>query len=207
MLQLLALGLHEGPHPYDGRCVSPGQCTPPPAKYSKVIAGPQPGQQWNINGGFCGAFSTQHAALAFGAWVSQDLVRKANRNSAPPHTMHGDSTEGYEVMPTNVADTAKNLKLTYDEWDYTQPSPQAPAYKAWLKKQLDQKLNQNLMSSWDALFGEADKFPFYGECPPFVSFLRNNVDNPPYEIVSDSKKLKDMLTEELEDYALSLIHI
>ena len=136
MLHLLTLGLHEGPHPYDGRCVSPGQCTPPPAKYSKVIAGPQPGQQWNINGGFCGAFSTQHAALAFGAWVSQDLVRKANRNSAPPHTMHGDSTEGYEVMPTNVADTAKNLKLTYDEWDYTQPSPQAPAYKAWLKKHL-----------------------------------------------------------------------
>ena len=74
--------------------------------------------------------------------------------------------------------------------------------KAWLKKQLDQKLNQNLMSSWDALFGEADKFPFYGECPPFVSFLRNNVDNPPYEIVSDSKKLKDMLTEKLEDYAM-----
>ena len=56
MLHLLTLGLHEGPHPYDGRCVSPGQCTPPPAKYSKVIAGPQPGQQWNINGGFCGDF-------------------------------------------------------------------------------------------------------------------------------------------------------
>jgi dynein heavy chain len=74
--------------------------------------------------------------------------------------------------------------------------------KAWLKKQLDQKLNQNLMSGWDALFGEADKFPFYGECPPFVSFLRSNAEHPPYEIVTDTKKLKDMLTEKLEDYAM-----
>ena len=87
-------------------------------------------------GGYSRAATSQHAALAFGAWVSQDLVRKANRNSAPPHTMHGDSTEGYEEMPTTVADTAKNLKLTYDEWDYTSPTPQAPEYKRWLKRQL-----------------------------------------------------------------------
>lgn len=50
--------------------------------------------------------------------------------------MHGDVTVGWEVMPSNVAFTAKNLKLTYDEWDYTQPSPQSTAFKAWLKKQL-----------------------------------------------------------------------
>ena len=68
-------------------CVEPGSCTPPASDYSRVIDGPKPGQQWNINGGFCGAWSIQQSAKAFGAWVSQDLVRKANRNSAPPHTM------------------------------------------------------------------------------------------------------------------------
>ena len=62
------------------QCVSPGICTPPATTFSRVITGPVPGQQWNIAGGFCGAFSLQHAALAFGAWVSQDLVRKANRD-------------------------------------------------------------------------------------------------------------------------------
>ena len=117
-------------------CVPPGICTPPPARYSRIVGGIEPGQQWNSDGGFCGAFSVQHAALGFGAWISQDLVRKANRFSPGPHNMHGNPTEGYEVMPSNVVDTAGGLKLAYEEWDYTQPRPQATAYKAWLKKHL-----------------------------------------------------------------------
>ena len=59
-------------------CVAPGTCTPPAAEHARVIVGPKPGLQWNINGGFCGAFSVQQCALAHGAWISQDLVRKAN---------------------------------------------------------------------------------------------------------------------------------
>ena len=139
MLSFLSFvpSMHELHDPPDfGSCVSPGQCTPPDTKYSRVIAGPQPGQQWNINGGFCGAFSMQHAALAFGAWISQDLVRKANKDSAGPHNMHGDSTLGYEVVPVNVADTATGLKLAFDEWDYTSAKPQAAAFKVWLKSHL-----------------------------------------------------------------------
>lgn len=134
-------GLHEwhsssNVSPDAHRCVPPGQCTPPSTAYAKVINGPVPGQQWNINGGFCGAFSTQHAALGVGAWVSQDLVRKANRLQPGPHFMHGDKNLGFEVMPSNVAATARGLRLAYDEWDYTQPSPQAPAFKRWLKAHL-----------------------------------------------------------------------
>jgi hypothetical protein len=117
-------------------CVAPGTCTPPATKYARVITGPQPGQQWNIAGGFCGAFSLQHAALAHGAWISQDLVRKANRDQPGPHHMHGDTTVGFEVMPSNVAYTAAALKLRFDEWDFTAPAPQAPAYLRWLKKHL-----------------------------------------------------------------------
>eukprot|EP00729_Bicosta_minor_P021658 gene21658-23824_t len=50
-------------------CVSPGRCVPPGTQYSR---------QWNIAGGFCGALSVQAGALAQGAWISEDLVRKAN---------------------------------------------------------------------------------------------------------------------------------
>ena len=68
--------------------------------------------------------------------------------------------------------------------------------KAWLQSQLDAKLTNILSSSWSTLFE-----PFDGECPPFVSFMRQ-VDNPPYEAVLDRQKLKEFLTEKLEDYAL-----
>jgi hypothetical protein len=121
-----------------GGCVAPGICVEPSTTYKRVLTGPKPGQQWNINGGFCGAFSTQQNAMAHGAWISQDLVRKANRDGSGPHDMHGDSSEGYEVMPSNVAYTAQQLKLTYDEFDYTQAKPQANAYKKWLKGHLVQ---------------------------------------------------------------------
>jgi hypothetical protein len=120
-----------------GPCVAPGTCTPPPASFSRVILDPSlAGVQWETSGGFCGAFSIQHASLPFGAWLSQDLVRRANRDQPGPHHMHGDPTVGYEVMPSNVAYTATALRLSFDEFDYTQPSPQAAAYKAWVKKHL-----------------------------------------------------------------------
>lgn len=120
-----------------GPCVAPGTCTPPATSYSRIVAGPAPGIQWETSGGFCGAFSVQHAALGFGAWISQDLVRKANRDQTGiEHNMHGDTTVGFEVMPINVAYTAAHLKLKFVEWDYTLPAPQAPAYKRWLKSHL-----------------------------------------------------------------------
>jgi len=120
-----------------GPCVAPGTCTPPSSLYSRVILDPSlAGVQWETAGGFCGAFSVQHTALAFGAWISQDVVRRSNRDQPGPHHMHGDPTVGYEVMPSNVAYTAAALRLNFVEWDYTQPSPQAPAFKAWLKTHL-----------------------------------------------------------------------
>ena len=70
------------------------------------------------------------------------------------------------------------------------------ADRQWLQTQLDAKLTNVLGSSWSTLFE-----PFDGECPPFVSFMRA-VDAPPYEAVTDRKKLKELLTEKLEDYAL-----
>lgn len=40
------------------------------------------------------------------------------------------------------------------------------------------------------------------QVPPFVNFLRPNMDVPPYEPVRDLAALKDMITEKQEDYAL-----
>ena len=116
-------------------CVKPGVCTPPAAaKYSAVAVGPSPSLQWDMSGGFCGAFSVQQSALAVGAYISQDLVRKANIDQPGPHHMHGNPNPlncsadplgcGWEVMPSNVKYTADNLRLTSDEFDYSQPSPQ-----------------------------------------------------------------------------------
>jgi len=50
--------------------------------------------------------------------------------------MHGDANNGYEVIPINIAFTAKHLKLRFDEWDYNSTKPQAAAYKVWLKRHL-----------------------------------------------------------------------
>ena len=115
----------------------------------------------NTEGGFCGAFSLQHAALAVGAYVSQDLVRKANRDQPGEHNMHGDTTVGFEVMPSNIAYTAKALKFTYNEWDYMQPAPQAPAFKRWLKAQLV----QGYAIAWFPICKGDSHSPYPGSAP------------------------------------------
>lgn len=135
-----ATALHE--HQFNasttGGCIAPGICSEPSTQYKRVMVGPKPGQQWNIDGGFCGAFSTQQSAMAHGAWISQDLVRKANKDDSGNHDMHGDTRHGYELLPSNAGYTAQQLKLSYDEFDYTQAQPQAAAYKKWLKGHLVQ---------------------------------------------------------------------
>ena len=108
--------------------------------------------QWNINGGFCGAFSLQTLMMVHGAWVSEDLVRKANigarcfgHGNGPNSTVcmskdDGDCISsppnGCEVGPENYAATCKGLRLDCDVWDYTRATPQTAAYKSWLKAHL-----------------------------------------------------------------------
>ncbi|GIM07381.1 hypothetical protein Vretimale_11536 [Volvox reticuliferus] len=75
------------------------------------------------------------------------------------------------------------------------------ADKDWLARQLDEKLGTMFSTSFPTLF-EAQ-----GETiPPFVTFMRQNVDPPVYEMVRDMVALKDLLTEKLEDYALEPGH-
>lgn len=127
-LSLLAGSANAGP---SGPCIAPGRCTPFPAKYTKVLP-LEPRQQWKGDGGFCGAQSIQSSALAFGAWISQDIIRY----ETPKGEGHGNATQGYEVLPSNVAAAARNLHLAAEQWDYNQPKPQVSGFKRWMKKHL-----------------------------------------------------------------------
>lgn len=105
----------------------------PPHKFKKVL--PVAGRfQWDESGGFCGSLSIQTMALTYGAWISQDVVRKANRGGLC--FGHTDEHQGCEVGPENYGLTARNLKLKYDEWDFAQHMPQAPEFKKWIKAHL-----------------------------------------------------------------------
>jgi hypothetical protein len=72
-----------------------------------------------------------------------------------------------------------------------------PADRAWLHKQLEDRLSSMFSTSW------RDLFELYGgECPPFVNFLRPGMDPPPYEPAADMPALKQFLSEKLEDYGM-----
>jgi hypothetical protein len=132
-------------------CAPPSVCKQPPATFVR-LQWEHPRVQWNINGGFCGSFSLQTLMMAHGAWLSEDLVRKANIGApcfghgngpnsavcASPHDSDciSSAPEGCEVGPENYKQTCIGLKLDCDVWDYTRPNPQSTTYKAWLKSHL-----------------------------------------------------------------------
>jgi len=111
-----------------GACVDP-ECKKPAKRYEQ-IANTQPGYQWGDAGGFCGSFATQRAAMAKGAWISQEQVRN--------HTSHGaPGSHDEEILDTNIAKAWANLKLTFEAFDYRQePTPQVDEIRTFMKKQL-----------------------------------------------------------------------
>ncbi len=58
------------------------------------------------------------------------------------------------------------------------------ADRTWLKQQLDASLREHASSSWEGLFGNAEK-----ECPSFATFL-SQADPQLYEPLADSMTLK-----------------
>lgn len=116
-------------------CCTPGLCHEPQAEFKNVLP-IKPRQQWNIEGGFCGSISIQTLLMGHGAWVSEDLVRKANIGPNTKCWGHHEPHNGCEVGPENYAVTAAGLRLKYDVWNYSQPQPQSKAFKAWIKSHL-----------------------------------------------------------------------
>ena len=137
-----------------------------PPQFSRVLP-VTPRQQWNFAGGFCGSLSIQTAHLAFGAWISQGLVREANTFGAghcdggSPGRPGPKKGEGCEVGALNLGQTAQGLKLHYDEWDYNSTKPQSARYKAWMKKHLV----QGHAIVWLIMCKGDDPCPYKGACP------------------------------------------
>merc|ERR1719197_559613 len=89
---------------------------PKPTKKYERIHHTQPGYQWDFFGGYCGSWSIQRAAMAKGAWISQQQVRD--------HTVPGGGNDN-EILATNIELALTNLKLSYEGFDYKNlPTPQ-----------------------------------------------------------------------------------
>jgi len=97
---------------------------------SSTLLNVPPRRMWGwdpADSGYCGETATQSAALYFGNYVSQQVVRDV-------------ATGGNDQFLIAVSDTtaAKQLKLTSDEFAYKkEKKPQAKSYLAFLKKHLD----------------------------------------------------------------------
>lgn len=128
------------------------ECTKPKKKYERVMQTPA-GSQWGGHGGYCGSWAIQRATLAKGAWVSQQQVRN--------HTVAGGGHDE-EILETNIDLALKNLKLKAEGFDYKNlPSPQADAYRKWIKKQLA----AGNAIAWMIMLGSASRPPKYPVYP------------------------------------------
>lgn len=104
------------------------ECTRPSAAYHKILSTQAACRDWKEDGGYCGSFSIQRAAMTKGAWISQQQVRD--------HTVPGGGHDN-EILETNIDLALRNLKLRAEAFDYEHtPVPQVDAYRAWMKRQL-----------------------------------------------------------------------
>ncbi len=129
-----------------------GFCDKQDFQYERILP-VQPGYQWDDAGGYCGSWATQRAVLAIGGWISQQQVRD--------HTSPGGGHDN-EILSTNIEEAFKNLKISFEGFDYnTTPRPQQAAYAKWIKKQLVAGYAVTWMIMWGG-----QQYPIYGLTPP-----------------------------------------
>lgn len=129
-----------------------GLCEKQDMKYERILPA-QPGYQWNDAGGYCGSWAIQRATLTKGAYISQHQVRN--------HTSPGGGHDN-EILSTNIEEAFKNLKISFEGFDYVnEPLPQQAAYATWLKKQLAAGYAVTWMILWNA-----QVYPIYKLTPP-----------------------------------------
>lgn len=103
------------------------ECKKPDLQYERILHA-QPGVQWMDDGGYCGSWSIQRSTMVKGAWISEAQVRN--------HTVPGGGHDE-EILTTNIETALTNLKLKYSGFQYkTLPTPQADAYRKWIKQQI-----------------------------------------------------------------------
>jgi hypothetical protein len=137
----------------------PAPCTDPeckkPSKMHEQIQNTQPGYQWGDAGGYCGSFSTQRAAMAKGAWISQQQVRNHTTPGSP-------QSHDEEIIDTNIAKAWTNLKFKFESFDYRhEPTPQTDGIRKFMKKELAAG-NVVVMMIQKA----GHQFPIYDMTPP-----------------------------------------
>merc|ERR1719277_1380437 len=102
-------------------------CEKPLHKYENILS-VQPGFQWNWHGGYCGAWSVQRAAMAKGAYMSQQQVRD--------HAKYGGGHDE-EILNTNIDGALEKLKIKGEGFQYNVlPTPQSDEYLKFMKKHL-----------------------------------------------------------------------
>jgi len=148
-----------------GACTTP-ECEKPNKKYENIM-NTQPGYQWNDAGGYCGSFATQRAAMAKGAWISQQQVRD--------HTQPGGGNDN-EILDTNIDLAWKNLKLRYEAFDFkNEATPHLDKIRTFMKKQLTAG-NVVVMMIQKAghsfpIYGMEEPSGFYDHVVPFVGVM------------------------------------
>ncbi|HEX4418307.1 MAG TPA: hypothetical protein VH165_10435 [Kofleriaceae bacterium] len=85
-----------------------------------------PRQQWENDGGYCGETSIQAIGLYYGAWISQQVVRKV--------------AKGELLIGVNEETALNALYLAHTTWDSSAPGPQFESFVAWIKSQLEQRV-------------------------------------------------------------------
>lgn len=149
-----------------GDCTDP-ECTKPTKKYEQIM-NTQPGYQWNDAGGYCGSFATQRAAMAKGAWISQQQVRD--------HTVPGGGHDN-EILDTNIDLAWKNLKLKFTSFDFmNEPLPQIDGIRSFLKSELSQGNVVVMMimkngHQFPVYSGMTEPSGFYDHIVPFVGIM------------------------------------
>jgi len=134
-------------------------CEQPSRQYSKILP-LQPGVQWDQHGGYCGAWSVQRAALAKGAYISQQQVRD-----------HAEAGGGHdeEILNTNIDGAFQKLHVKHENFEFNVlPTPQADEYLKFMKRQL---LADNPVI-WMVMFGLSSR--------PEAGYMMDNQTNGIY---------------------------
>lgn len=150
----------------------------PSRKYQKILP-MQPGIQWNQHGGYCGAWSVGRAAMAKGAYISQQQVRD--------HAEFGGGHDE-EILNTNIDGALDKLHIKAEDFQFNVvPSPQSEEYLKFMKKHL---IAGNPIV-WMVMFN-GDSYPdagysmdnqtngIYGHIEPVVGILSD------YELTDDT---------------------
>lgn len=148
-------------------------CEKPDMTYERIQKS-QPGYQWDDNGGYCGSWAIQRAAMSKGAWISQQQVRDHTSPSPGAPASHDN-----EILSPNIDEALQNLKLKADHFDYRNaPTPQQDAYFKWLKGQLVQNSSVVWMIMWNgATYPAYDmKLPegVHGHIEPVIGIQSNH---------------------------------